>query len=32
MRRRSVPLITESSQVYTFTRRALVLGARLVKV
>ena len=27
MKRRAVPLITESSQVYTFTRRALVLGA-----
>jgi penicillin-binding protein 2 len=27
MKRRNVPLITESSQVYTFTRAALVLGA-----
>ena len=27
MRRRAPPLVTESSQVYTFTRRALVLGA-----
>jgi penicillin-binding protein 2 len=27
MKRRPIPLITESSQVYTFTRRALVLGA-----
>ena len=27
MRRRAAPLVTESSQVYTFTRRAFVLGA-----
>ena len=27
MRRRSVPLITENSQAYTFTRRAFVIGA-----
>ena len=27
MRRRNAPIITENSQVYTFTRRALVLGA-----
>ncbi|MFN3944983.1 MAG: penicillin-binding protein 2 [Allosphingosinicella sp.] len=27
MRRRGAPLITENSQAYTFTRRALVLGA-----
>jgi penicillin-binding protein 2 len=26
-RRRSAPLVTESSQAYTFTRRAMVLGA-----
>lgn len=27
MRRRNAPIITENSQVYTFTRRAMVLGA-----
>jgi penicillin-binding protein 2 len=27
MRRRNIPLITENSQAYTFTRRAFVLGA-----
>ncbi len=27
MKRRPIPLITESSQVYTFTRRALLVGA-----
>ncbi|HEV2748662.1 MAG TPA: penicillin-binding protein 2 [Allosphingosinicella sp.] len=27
MRRRAAPLITENSQAYTFTRRAMVLGA-----